>query len=134
MFGNFILAYQRKLGHTSVLLAEFWGVFEGLKLAWEYGCSCLLVQVDNSDIHDLLSSPSLDSTLPLVRGIADFMRKAWFVDVRLVPREANSAADMIAKVPSHDSSHQLIFNSPPECLLPILHRDYHGPPYSRLVN
>ncbi|KAL4352995.1 hypothetical protein GQ457_06G001510 [Hibiscus cannabinus] len=80
-FGNFILAYQRKL-------------------------------VDNSDVLGLLSPPSLDSTLPLVRGIAEFMRKAWFVDVSLVPREANSAVDTIAKIPSHDSSYQLIFNSP----------------------
>ncbi|KAL4296187.1 hypothetical protein GQ457_12G022690 [Hibiscus cannabinus] len=86
-----------ELGLTTVLQAELWRVLEGLKLAWSNGHERLLVQIDSSDVHHLLSLPSPESALPLVRSIVELLNRAWFVDFSLIPREANAAADRMAK-------------------------------------
>ncbi|KAL4335405.1 hypothetical protein GQ457_07G004590 [Hibiscus cannabinus] len=110
-FDNFIITYHRKRGHKNVILAELWGVFEGLKLAWANGYTCLIVQVDSSAVHDILSPPSPDRTLPHVRGIAYYMNKAWFIEFAQVPREVNGAADMMTKISSQNSPYLMLFNS-----------------------
>ncbi|KAL4273035.1 hypothetical protein GQ457_13G006490 [Hibiscus cannabinus] len=97
-YGNFILAFYCILGYTDILLAGFWGVLESFKMTWDNGYSCLLVQVDNSEVHSLLSQLSLDNSIPLQK------KKAWFVEFTFVPREANSAADFMAKILCYDSS------------------------------
>ncbi|KAK8522938.1 hypothetical protein V6N12_056630 [Hibiscus sabdariffa] len=132
--GEFILAYHRKLGHTTVLHAEFWGVFEGLQLAWAHGYEYLAVQIDSSDALQLLSPSSPESPIPFVRSIADIFNRAWFVEFFLVPREANFVTDYMAKFVPHQDSLLTIFEAPPASLAEILHRNICGPPFSQLIH
>ncbi|KAL4325300.1 hypothetical protein GQ457_11G025670 [Hibiscus cannabinus] len=102
--GNFILAYHQTLGRMTVLQAELWGVLEGLNIAWSNGYDRLIIQINNSEVHQLLSPPSTDNPLALVRNIVEFYNKAWFVEFALILREANDAVNFMAKFPPrHDA-------------------------------
>ncbi|KAK8672393.1 hypothetical protein V6N13_110765 [Hibiscus sabdariffa] len=60
-FGNFLGAYVRPLGLTTILHAELWGIYEGLQLARQKYYANLEVQTENTDVLDLLSPSSLQS-------------------------------------------------------------------------
>ncbi|KAL4384052.1 hypothetical protein GQ457_15G010500 [Hibiscus cannabinus] len=130
---GFLLAFHRKLGRTTVLQAELWGVLEGLKLEWSNGYERLIVHIDSSDFHQLLSPPLPDSSLPLIRSIVELFNRAWFVEFSLILREANVVANHMAKNTSRQDSPLTIFETPSVSLVDILHRDLCGSPFSRLT-
>ncbi|KAK9047340.1 hypothetical protein V6N11_053186 [Hibiscus sabdariffa] len=108
------------------IIVELWVVFEGLQLAWAHGYEYLAVQIDSSDAFQLLSPSSPESPIPIVRSIANILHRAWFVEFSLVPREANFAADYMAKFVPHQDSLLTIFEVPPTSLTGIRHRDVCG--------
>ncbi|KAK8986344.1 hypothetical protein V6N11_009904 [Hibiscus sabdariffa] len=56
---------------------------------------------------------------------------AWSIDFQVIKREANSAADHLAKLSLGSGNHKLVMDSPPTSLVPLLSRDVHGPLYAR---
>jgi ribonuclease HI len=48
--------FAKSLGTCSVMVAELWGVFEGLKLAWEKGHKLVELQMDAKEIVKALNS------------------------------------------------------------------------------
>ncbi|KAH9776497.1 proline transporter 2 [Citrus sinensis] len=51
-----VAAVRMKLGSCSIMEAELWGLYQGLKLAWEHGFRLLQVEVDNLGVTQLLNS------------------------------------------------------------------------------
>ncbi|KAE8717654.1 hypothetical protein F3Y22_tig00110044pilonHSYRG00347 [Hibiscus syriacus] len=74
--GNLLSTFSKKLGSTSLLQVEFWGVFEGLKFAWSNEFERATVQTDNAEVYKLLSPPSVVSPYALVRSIAHLANRA----------------------------------------------------------
>ncbi|KAK8600375.1 hypothetical protein V6N12_050230 [Hibiscus sabdariffa] len=63
----------------------------------------------------------------LVRAIASFIQRPWFVDFTLIRREVNCAADHLCKLPSKDDGSIQAFHDPSSSLLTILHEDLPDP-------
>ncbi|XP_012084521.1 uncharacterized protein LOC105643892 [Jatropha curcas] len=55
--GNWCYGFACNLGSCSILLAELWGVFLGLSLAWDKGVRNLIVEVDNVQACELINQP-----------------------------------------------------------------------------
>ncbi|KAH9786561.1 putative ribonuclease H protein [Citrus sinensis] len=44
---HWISGFCLNIGESSVLMAELWGLYQGLRIAWDTGIKCLLVEVDS---------------------------------------------------------------------------------------
>ena len=44
-----------RIGESSVLMAELWGLYQGLILAWKVGIKRLLVEVDSLCVTQMIS-------------------------------------------------------------------------------
>ncbi|KAE8683767.1 hypothetical protein F3Y22_tig00111191pilonHSYRG00237 [Hibiscus syriacus] len=106
---EFLLAFNKQLGIFSVTHAELWSIHEGLILAWVNGFKSNIIQIDNADVHfaTVIYDPFLSSTI-----YRCFYAKAWFIDFVLIRREANMAADFVAKLTYPHESSLAIFDSP----------------------
>ncbi|KAE8666148.1 hypothetical protein F3Y22_tig00112507pilonHSYRG00083 [Hibiscus syriacus] len=122
----------RSLSLTSVIHVELWGVYDGLQFAWSKGFKKVLVQIDSTDVIELLSTPSLVSSFTFVRIIAVLCSKAWMVEFTAIRREANFAADHLAKLILIQDPSLIIIDHPPSYLLHILDRDLQGPRHARI--
>ncbi|BFG30493.1 hypothetical protein CerSpe_167670 [Prunus speciosa] len=101
--GDWITGFAVNQGVGSSLEAELWGIFWGLHLAWDNGCSYVEVECDASSVVSLLAGP-IASTHPLFSLINCCklkMQQDWFCSLTHVFREQNSVADVLAHM-SHD--------------------------------
>ncbi|KAK8506299.1 hypothetical protein V6N11_082372 [Hibiscus sabdariffa] len=74
--GDWMVGSVKSIGFSNSLQAELWVVFEGMKLAWEFGFKRLLVQSDCRQAVGLVNDASSDSSvLSLVRAIARLRQK-----------------------------------------------------------
>ena len=44
------------IGYWSVIVAELWGVYQGLVMAWDHGIRWLLVEVDSQCVFQMLNN------------------------------------------------------------------------------
>lgn len=116
-------------------MAELWGVYYGLYIAWERGVPRLEVEVDSEIVVSFLKTGICD-THPLsflVRLCHGFLSKDWIVRIVHVYREANRLADGLA---NHAFTLPLgfhSFESVPESVRVILLEDREGAAYPRNV-
>ena len=54
------------IGICSVTIAEFWGLYQGLVLAWQIGIRLLMVEIDRFCVTQLLNRNNFNATFPLV--------------------------------------------------------------------
>ncbi|KAL4384164.1 hypothetical protein GQ457_15G015030 [Hibiscus cannabinus] len=75
------------------------GVVDGLRLAWDAGYMCIVLEVDNMEVFRLIQghSPGVRS-LNMVSTIKNFLNKDWAVQVQHIPRSANMVVDAMAKL------------------------------------
>ncbi|KAK9026501.1 hypothetical protein V6N11_039339 [Hibiscus sabdariffa] len=119
---------QSTFGSIGGLLREFWGIYEGLCLAWTYGFEKVVIQTDCSEAYNLVSSShSCSSDLMLVRAISALVDRSWFIDFLRILHEANFAANHLAKLNTSEDGVCRIFTDPPQSLLHILNWDLNGP-------
>ncbi|KAE8725849.1 hypothetical protein F3Y22_tig00008013pilonHSYRG00071 [Hibiscus syriacus] len=116
----------------SIVQSELWGVLLGLELAWNHVSVQSFYRLIGSDAFELITSAKADSHLTLVRRIFEFLNRAWQVDFCLIKREANMAADFLAKFPGCADGVLRVFDTAPPAMIGILERDVLGPPYLRL--
>ncbi|CAA7054658.1 unnamed protein product [Microthlaspi erraticum] len=127
--------FALKIGHCSAPMAELWGVYYGLVIAWEKGIPRLDVEVDSAMVVGFLKTGICD-THPLsflVHLCHDFLSKDWEVRIAHVYREANRLADGLANyafsLPFGFHSFDLV----PPSLLDVLCEDECGHLISRQV-
>ncbi|KAL4303935.1 hypothetical protein GQ457_10G004010 [Hibiscus cannabinus] len=126
---EWISPFKNNPTSSTMVVYQWW--FNKFKLAWSYGFEVLLIQTDCSEVPKLLLSTPTSSPYSLVRAIARLMSRAWSIDFQVIKREANSAADHLAKLSLGSDNQKLVMDSPPTSLVPLLSRDVHGPPYVR---
>lgn len=77
------------IGSCSVTVAELWGLFQSLSVAWKKGTRWLNVELDSLCVTQLFDN-RLDypngSTL-LARFVKDLLRRDWHINIIYVNRE-----------------------------------------------
>lgn len=96
--GTWIVGFGINIGHCSVTLAEFWGLFHGLNTAWQHGIRRVMVEIDSQCVVQLVqqSQETTNEYTPLVRSIRELLQHDWHVTLHHVYREANSAVGFLA--------------------------------------
>ncbi|KAK4256278.1 hypothetical protein QN277_009163 [Acacia crassicarpa] len=97
--GNFIKGFLFKGLEGDCLSAKLWGCLHGLKLSWDLGYRNVILESDSADVVDLLRREmnDLHADRNIIAEIHSLMRRDWRLDVRLISRWANTAADYLAK-------------------------------------
>ncbi|KAG7533623.1 Ribonuclease H domain [Arabidopsis thaliana x Arabidopsis arenosa] len=96
--GHWRGGFSLNIGVCSAPLAELWGVYYGLYIAWERRCRRLELEVDSELVVGFLQTGINDShpLSFLVRLCHGFISRDWIVRVSHVYREANRLADGLA--------------------------------------
>ena len=53
--GHWVSSFCMKIGESSMIMAELWGLYQGLTLAWNAGIKRLLVEVDSLCVTQMIS-------------------------------------------------------------------------------
>ena len=98
--GEWCGGFAVNIGSCTAPLAELWGVYYGLVVAWEKGVRRLEVEVDSMMVMEFLTI-GIGDTHPLsflVRLCHGFLTRDWLVRFVHVYREANRLADGLANL------------------------------------
>ncbi|KAE8705409.1 hypothetical protein F3Y22_tig00110429pilonHSYRG01085 [Hibiscus syriacus] len=123
---NCLGVFHKSLGTSTILEAELWGIYEGLRSAWQFGFERVIVQSDCEDAIQLLSPLSASSPFVAVGAIAHLLDQTWVVLFRKIYRYTNMAVDFLAKFDDLPSDATVKVDPFPDRLLSILLRDSHG--------
>lgn len=116
--GEWIKGFSINLGVYSVTMAELWGIYQGLLLAWEIGIRDLLIEADSACAVQMIARDcfTVNACYPLICDIKGLMARNWRVAVHHFYRESNYAANLMA---SHALQLPLglhIFSFPPSVI------------------
>ena len=96
--GSWLCGFGLNIGRCSAPLAELWGVYYGLLIAWHKGVRCVEVEVDSAVVVGFFRT-GIAETHPLsflVRLCYGFISRDWIVRFKHIYREANGLADGLA--------------------------------------
>ena len=98
--GQWVQGFARHIGTTSVLMAELWALRDGIHMAKYLNIHNLAINVDSAEAINLLSSlcNSNRLTQPLVNDYRDIRQAFQQVHLLHCYKEANKAADSLAKI------------------------------------
>ncbi|CAN1148974.1 Putative ribonuclease H protein At1g65750 [Linum perenne] len=134
--GRFVKAFSANLGTCSITRAKIPGIIERLKLAWGLGIRKLRVQMDSRAALSLLCNEgTLDhqhSNLVLV--FHELRNRPWELQLSLVYREANYAADYLANLGHSLDLGCHLFSEPDACVIDWLRYALVGVSQIRLIN
>uniref|UniRef100_A0A2N9HWM1 Reverse transcriptase domain-containing protein n=1 Tax=Fagus sylvatica TaxID=28930 RepID=A0A2N9HWM1_FAGSY len=138
--GNWIQGFSHFLGITNSLVAELWGLRDGLTLARDLHISRLVVELDAKAMIDLLKPVSRTPfvTHPYSALIDDcrcLLQTFERVVIQHAHRESNFCTDLLAKEGNNllDSCAIVIYASPPSFVVSHLLADSLGASYPRLL-
>ncbi|KAL9417260.1 hypothetical protein AB3S75_040274 [Citrus x aurantiifolia] len=116
-------------------MAELWGLYQGLRLAWEAGIKCLLAEVDSLCVTQLISKRVVvpNEFYSVVVAIRELISRNWQVVITHIYREANSAADFMANMAHTYPQGLHLFSSPPVGIFSIIVQDLFGVTKPRLI-
>lgn len=133
--GNWCYGFSLNIGICSAPLAELWGAYYGLNIAWERGVTQLEMEIDSEMVVGFLRT-GIDDSHPLsflVRLCHGLLSKDWSVRISHVYREANRLADGLANYAFLLPLGFHLFNSTPDSVMSIVHDDVAGSAYPRNV-
>ncbi|XP_039003122.1 uncharacterized protein LOC120129765 [Hibiscus syriacus] len=112
-----------------LLDSELWGIYTGLRLAWNLGFRNALVQ---AECLEAIEDPHSIEHLPsLAQAIAHLRQRCWETACRWIPQEANKIADSLAKSFSLGLFEVALLESAPPSLERLLPCDIEGSSYIR---
>ena len=120
--------FALNIGICSAPLAELWGVYYGLCIAWDHGFRRLELEVDSESVVGFLRTKINDSHPMsfLVRLCYGFISKDWIVKISHVYREANHLVDGLANYAFTLSFGLYVFEFVPGSVVAIFLEDIHG--------
>ncbi|GLT84201.1 hypothetical protein SLE2022_024470 [Rubroshorea leprosula] len=132
-WGNWILGFSRRIGWSSILLAELWAIRDGLQLAVSRNLSHLLIETDSLTAVNLLSKEPIENhpLSSLVFDCRDLLRCTPHVKISHAMRESNMAADILAKVGHGMSEDFVVFESIPHPVMNACIADMVGVEFPR---
>ncbi|CAL1380726.1 unnamed protein product [Linum trigynum] len=133
--GDWLGGFCCKIGTGSAILAELWGIHQGLIMAWKQGTQFLILETDSKLAIDLIRNRE-DPAHPhstILAAIRRLLSQNWVVQLVHTYREGNRVADWLSK-------HSLVYpfgtcelTSPPRELERLLREDIIGVSFSRRV-
>ncbi|KAH9666802.1 putative ribonuclease H protein [Citrus sinensis] len=113
--GHWISGFCMRIGESSVLMAELWGLYQGLILAWDVGIKRLLVEVDSLCITQIISKQVVVPNVfhALIVAVHELLSRNWQIAITHIYREANSAADFMANMAHSAPLGLQVFSDPP---------------------
>ncbi|KAL9441410.1 hypothetical protein AB3S75_019988 [Citrus x aurantiifolia] len=132
---RWLSGFGMMIGSCSVTVAELWGLYQGLQLAWNSGIRKIKVEIDSRCVLQLVTKPTLEINhyAPLIRAIKDYLKMDWQVSISHIYREANFAADYMASRAFSIPLGLTIYHTPPLGISPFLFKDAYGVAHSRSV-
>ena len=124
------------IGESSVLMAELWGLYQGLSLAWDAGIKRLLIEEDNFCVTQMISKQVVvpNAFYALVVAVRELVSINWQIFITHIYHEANSATDFMANM-THSLPHDLhLFTSPSLGIYSIILQDLFGVTQPRLIH
>lgn len=123
--GDWISGFAGSVGWSTVLHVELLSIFYGLKVAWDqghkdlicYNDSTLAIHLINEDLNHWHHYASI------IANIKNLVERNWRIRFDHTMREANSAADLMAKRGAAGPEVWSEFIVPPADVLPILQSD-----------
>ncbi|KAH9798495.1 reverse transcriptase domain-containing protein [Citrus sinensis] len=81
--GYWISGFCMNIGECPVVMAELWGLYQGLILAWDAGIKRLLVEVDSLCISQMISKQEVVPNVfyALVVAVRDLLSRNWQVSL-----------------------------------------------------
>lgn len=113
--GHFIFGFAPNLGSCSILAAELWGIFHGLRMAWNRGFQNIVVYSDSKNAIDLLTAGCVRSHayFNLIEAIHRIHQGSNSIRWKHILREANQVANCLAKFGLDlDSQFRIFYVSP----------------------
>ncbi|KAL4298591.1 hypothetical protein AHAS_Ahas17G0016200 [Arachis hypogaea] len=126
--GRWVAGFMANLVCCSAFWAEMWGIYHGLKIAWDLGLRRIIMESDSTAVVTILNKKEgLHSHLePLVRSIANLMQKNWELRIENIYREDNKCTNWLAKENLKSLSGCQFIDSLPCNLRLILNDDCRG--------
>ena len=77
--GNWIRGFGMNIGSCPISIAEIWGLYQGLNLAWNYGIRFLGAKVDSLCILHMMESRGQSPNVhtPLINSIKNLLMKDY---------------------------------------------------------
>ncbi|KAF7800755.1 Ribonuclease H protein [Senna tora] len=132
--GNFLFSFCHRIGCCEIIRAELRGIVDGLEMLWEKGFRKVTIECDSEVALELVSNGVVDihPCSALVQRVRSLIDRHWDTELVHVFREANQAADFMAKL-SHSLAEGFhVFDSPHVGLRSVLAADLNGPLVPRL--
>ncbi|CAL1409602.1 unnamed protein product [Linum trigynum] len=97
--GDWIGGFVSKIGEATALLAELWGIHQGLQFTWRKGYKFLILETDSTLAIDLIKNRTdhvhpHSTLLHLIRGL---LAQDWIVKLVHTYHEENRVADWLSK-------------------------------------
>ncbi|CAA7042576.1 unnamed protein product [Microthlaspi erraticum] len=134
--GCWCRGFALNIGICTAPLAELWGVYYGLCIAWDSKAQRVELEVDSEMVVGFLRTgiEEVHSLSFLVRLCHGFLSRDWIVRVSHVYREANRLADGLANYAFSLPSGFHSFTSVPDDVHPLFLEDSVGTGISRQVH
>ena len=119
------------------MVAELWGLRDGLTLAKQLNIKKLYVETDAKAMVTLICNPTSIASHPCSSLIYDCRHLLQLFEeahIHHIFREGNHCADLLAKEGASSNDNFILYSSPPPFLLYQLHDDSWGVSYPRLCN
>ncbi|KAL6504418.1 hypothetical protein OROGR_026341 [Orobanche gracilis] len=126
--GVWLSGFTGYIGISNNLHAELMGIYQGLKLAWEYGYKKICCYSDSLDVICLIQKfiPSHHHYSALICSIRDLLQLQWEPHVIHTLREGNSRVDFLAKTGANSSLPFFVIDVLPNDIRSLLLADAMG--------
>lgn len=84
--GRWCGGFRMNIGMCSITLAELWGLYQGLLLAWRNGIRNLEVEVDSLCVTQLVWNKRVapNDSIPILHAIKEILTRDWNVSLHCV--------------------------------------------------
>jgi ribonuclease HI len=131
--GTWIQGFAGNIGFSNILHAELLGVYYGLVMAWEVGCSELWCYSDSKLAIKLISEPvnTWHHYAAILHNIQELLARDWQVHLLHTLREGNACADYLAKMGARNLEAYNRIIAPPVGISLLLLADASGVSFTR---
>ncbi|CAJ2662636.1 unnamed protein product [Trifolium pratense] len=134
--GEWLGGFARGLGNCSAIIAELWGVAEGLSYARRLGFTAVELNVDSVVVVQAIKTGRFSSSvgLPLVKHIRRMLDLDWEIKIEHAYRESNKCADAMANIGCHLDRETIFYDSCPIRIKELLLADELGITTPRIIS
>ena len=113
--GLWIKVYARSIGYATSIIAEFWALRDGLKLALNEGIQRLIMELDVKVVVDLIKSNATTNKpyAPLLYDCRCLLTRFIQVQVVHVYKKGNRCTNALARWGSNMAKPFAVFDNPP---------------------